>query len=117
MKSQIYALVSGAVSFDVVWGKLGEFSSTPRARFHRVSGSTDYTMAGPGTKTATVRIDVFGKTALEAETALAQIEAVLSEYSGGNIQGVFWSDGPDGFEDDVSILDRASATISVSYRD
>jgi hypothetical protein len=117
MEEHLYALLSGAVSFPVSWGTMGEGTGTPRATIYRTGATQDHTMAGPGTISGTVQVDCYGQTFAEAIGASRDIRTALAGYRGGPIQGAFLQSIRDGFEDDAQLLQRVSMTFSVHYRE
>ena len=117
MEEHLFTLLSGAVSFPVSWGTMGEGTTTPRASIYRTGGVQDYVMAGAGQMETTVQIDCYGATFAEAIGAARDIRAALSGYRGGPIRGAFLTATRDGFEDDAQLLQRVSLTFAVHHRD
>lgn len=117
MEEHLYTLLSGAVSFPVSWGTLGEGTGTPRASIYRTGGTQDHSMAGPGSMATTVQIDCYGATFAEAVSASRAIRTALAGYRGGPIMGAFLSATRDGFTDDAQLLQRVSLTFSIHHRD
>lgn len=117
MEEELYTLLSGAVSFPVAWGTLGDDDGLPRASINRISGVRQMTLDGPALMDGRVQIDCYGETYAEAIGASREIRAALEGYQGGVIQGVFLDSIRDQFADDAQLLRRVSMTFSITYRD
>lgn len=117
MEEHLYTLLSGAVSFPIAWGTLGNGTTLPRAALYRSSGVRDHHMSGLGNATYRVQIDCYGQTYAEALGASRAIRATLEGYQGGPIQGAFLQAVRDQFDDDADLLHRVSLTFSVHSRD
>lgn len=117
MEEHLQALLVGGVSFKVAWGTLGSESSLPRAVLYRVSGVRDMRMSGKGLMQGRVQVDCYGATYAQAIGASRDVRGILEGYRGGPVRGMFLQAVRDGFEGDISILQRVSLTFSVTYRD
>ena len=117
MEEHLYTLLSGALAFRVAWGNLGSDTSLPRAALYRVGGVRDMHMGGKGLMQGRIQVDCYGESFAEAIGASRDVRRILEGYRGGPVQGLFLQAVRDGFEDDVSILQRVSLTFSVTYRD
>ena len=117
MEEHLYTLLSGALSFPIAWGTLGEGTSTPRAMMHRTGGLRDMHLEGKGLIESTVQIDCYGVTYAEAITSARAIRDELEGYTGGPVQGVFLQSVDDGFEDDAQLLQRVRLTFQVWHND
>ncbi|MBN9674642.1 hypothetical protein [Salipiger bermudensis] len=117
MEEHLYSLLSGAVSFTVAWGSLGDGVGLPRASIYRTSGVRDMHLQGKGLMQTRVQIDCYGATVEDAHAAEDEIRAVLEGYRGGPIQGAFLEATRDGFTEDTQLLQRVSLTFAVWHRD
>ena len=117
MEEHLYTLLSGAASFPIAWGTLGEGAALPRAAMYRTSGIRDMHMGGKGMMTTSVQIDCYGATYAEAIGASRTIRDTLEGYKGGPIYGAFLQAVRDQFTDDAQLLQRVSLTFSIAHRD
>lgn len=117
MEEELYVVLDAAVSFPVAWGTLGEGASTPRAALYRASVTQDQTLDTSGMMAARVNIDCYGVSYAEAVTASRQVRAALDRYKGGTIQGVFFENARDFFDDDAGLLHRVGLTFFVHYHE
>jgi hypothetical protein len=115
MEEHLQTLLSGAVSFPVAWGTLGEGTGLPRAVMFRTSGLREMHLTGKGLMDARVQIDAYGKTYAQAIVAGRAIRDALEGYRGGPIKGAFLLIVRDQDEDDAGLLHRVSMTFQVIY--
>ena len=116
MEEELYALLSGALSFPIAWGTLGQGTTLPRAAMFRVSGVRDMHNQGTGLMQGRLQVDCYGNTFADAITASRAVGATLEGYAGGSILGVFLDSIRDGFEDDADLVHRVSLTFQIHYR-
>lgn len=117
MEEHLYSLLSGAVSWTIAWGSLGDGVGLPRASMYRTSGLRDMTLEGPGLMESRVQIDCYGAVIEDAMGAAREVRATLEGYKGGPVLGAFLEGTRDGFEDDAQLLQRVSLTFAVWHRD
>ena len=115
MEEHLYSLISGAVSFTVAWGSMGEGVSLPRAAIHRVSGLRHMHLKGVSLMEGRVQIDCYGATYAQAISASRDVRTTLEGYTGGPIQGAFLENTSDAQDDDAQILQRVRMTFLVFY--
>ena len=117
MEEHLYTVLSGALTFPIAWGTLGEGTSTPRAMMHRTAGLREMHLGGCGLMDTRIQIDCFGATYAEAVTASRAVRSELEGYVGGPVQGVFLTSTDDGFDDDAQLLQRVRLTFEVRHND
>lgn len=117
MEQHLRALLEASIAFPVTWGSMGEGVGLPRASVYRVGGLRDMALSGPGLMLGRLQVDCYGRTFAEADAAAREVRALLEDYAGGPVQGVFLEAIRDGFEEDAQLLQRVTLTFSVTYRD
>ena len=113
MEEHLYTLLDVALSCPVSWGHAEAVTSLPRVVLHRVSGSNEPSLDGPGIMSYRVQVDTFARTYAEAITISRTVQSTLDGYSGGAVQGSFLDSVRDGIEGDAGLAHRISLSFTV----